>query len=212
MKRRIATGLAVPSPAGLSPVEVLEQISAEAHKLHVRHSHVFADQIRPALAYEHIHLVHWDELDDAAKTADTAEGRRHRIWRRIKGRLDHTNQSVSRQRRVDHGKVGEQWSEQRGQFARWGSDVGQRAQCLNPRPRRWCAVGFGALAIFGRRVLLLHHPLQRLDPAAVEQRVLALDRLHGRHRSARPADSGAGPRRRGSRKGRRWRWLRRRWR
>jgi polyphosphate kinase len=67
LKRRIATGLAVPSPAGLSPVEVLEQISAEAHKLHVRHSHVFADQIRPALAYEHIHLVHWDELDDAAK-------------------------------------------------------------------------------------------------------------------------------------------------
>jgi polyphosphate kinase len=67
LKRRIATGLAVPSPAGLSPVEVLEQISTEAHRLHVRHSHVFADQIRPALAYEHIHLVHWDELDEAAK-------------------------------------------------------------------------------------------------------------------------------------------------
>ncbi|MDQ0800302.1 polyphosphate kinase 1 [Arthrobacter sp. SLBN-112] len=67
LKRRIATGLAVPSPAGLSPVEVLERISEEAHRLQERHAQVFADQIRPALAYEHIHLMHWQELDDAAK-------------------------------------------------------------------------------------------------------------------------------------------------
>ncbi|MHA7175383.1 RNA degradosome polyphosphate kinase [Arthrobacter sp. Sr24] len=67
LKRRIAAGLAVPSPAGLSPMEVLEQISDAAHELHARHAHVFANQIRPALAYEHIHLVHWDELDDPSK-------------------------------------------------------------------------------------------------------------------------------------------------
>src|SRR5215217_7480594 len=67
LKRRIATGLAVPSPAGLSPVEVLEKIGEEAHRLQQRHAQVFADQIRPALAYEHIHLMHWNELDDAAK-------------------------------------------------------------------------------------------------------------------------------------------------
>ncbi|MBG0739967.1 RNA degradosome polyphosphate kinase [Paeniglutamicibacter antarcticus] len=67
LKRRIAAGLAVPSPAGLSPIEVLEQISDAAHELHVRHAHVFADQIRPALAAESIHLVHWTELDDGAK-------------------------------------------------------------------------------------------------------------------------------------------------
>src|SRR5215207_6834355 len=67
LKRRIATGLAVPSPAGLSPVEVLEKIGEEAHRLQQRHAQVFADQIRPALAYEHIHLMHWDELDDQAK-------------------------------------------------------------------------------------------------------------------------------------------------
>ncbi|WP_104110145.1 MULTISPECIES: RNA degradosome polyphosphate kinase [unclassified Arthrobacter] len=67
LKRRIAAGLAVPSPAGLSPLEVLEQISDAAHELHARHAHVFANQIRPALAYEHIHLVHWDELDDPSK-------------------------------------------------------------------------------------------------------------------------------------------------
>ena len=67
LKRRIATGLAVPSPAGLSPLEVLEQISDAAHELQARHAHVFANQIRPALAYEHIHLVHWEELDDPSK-------------------------------------------------------------------------------------------------------------------------------------------------
>ncbi|ALE08000.1 polyphosphate kinase [Arthrobacter sp. ERGS1:01] len=68
LKRRIATGLAVPSPAGLSPIEVLEQISDAAHALQARHAHVFANQLRPALAYEHIHLVHWNELDDTAKS------------------------------------------------------------------------------------------------------------------------------------------------
>ncbi|MCD4850691.1 RNA degradosome polyphosphate kinase [Arthrobacter sp. AK01] len=67
LKRRIATGLAVPSPAGLSPIEVLEQISEEAHRLQERHARVFAEQIRPALAYEHIHLMHWHELDEDAR-------------------------------------------------------------------------------------------------------------------------------------------------
>ncbi|MEQ4567029.1 RNA degradosome polyphosphate kinase [Paenarthrobacter sp. CAP02] len=67
LKRRIATGLAVPSPAGLSPIEVLEQIGEEAHKLQERHARVFAEQIRPALAYEHIHIMHWDELDEDAR-------------------------------------------------------------------------------------------------------------------------------------------------
>ena len=67
LKRRIATGLAVPSPAGLSPVQVLEQIGEEAHRLQQRHARVYAEQIRPALAYEHIHLMRWDELDSQAK-------------------------------------------------------------------------------------------------------------------------------------------------
>ncbi len=67
LKRRIATGLAVPSPAGLSPIQVLEQIGEAAHTLQERHARVFAEQIRPALAYEHIHIMRWDELDDEAK-------------------------------------------------------------------------------------------------------------------------------------------------
>ena len=67
LKRRIATGLAVPSAAGLSPIEQLEHIVEAGYRLQQRHAEVFAQQIRPALAEEQIHLVSWNELDDAAK-------------------------------------------------------------------------------------------------------------------------------------------------
>ncbi|NJC23203.1 polyphosphate kinase [Arthrobacter pigmenti] len=68
LKRRIATGLAVPSAAGLSPIEQLETIMAEGLELQRRHAAIFADSIRPALAGENIHLTTWDQLDSAAKT------------------------------------------------------------------------------------------------------------------------------------------------
>ena len=67
LKRRIATGLAVPSAAGLSPVEQLEQITEAGYRLQQRHAEVFARQIRPALEKENIHLVGWRDLDDASK-------------------------------------------------------------------------------------------------------------------------------------------------
>ncbi|UPO75852.1 RNA degradosome polyphosphate kinase [Arthrobacter sp. Helios] len=67
LKRRIATGLAVPSAAGLSPIEQLEEITQAGYRLQQRHAEVFARQIRPALAEENIHLVSWKELDDASK-------------------------------------------------------------------------------------------------------------------------------------------------
>lgn len=67
LKRRIATGLAVPSAAGLSPIEQLETIMTEGLALQRRHAAVFAEQIRPALAGENIHLTTWDELDAAAQ-------------------------------------------------------------------------------------------------------------------------------------------------
>ena len=67
LKRRIATGLAVPSAAGMSPIEQLEEIVAAGYRLQQRHADVFAKQIRPALAEEQIYLLSWDELDDAAK-------------------------------------------------------------------------------------------------------------------------------------------------
>ncbi|GAB3281679.1 RNA degradosome polyphosphate kinase [Sinomonas notoginsengisoli] len=64
LKRRIATGLAVPSPAGLSPQEVFDQISEAAHVLQERHSLLFSQQIRPALAEAGIRLVSWEDLSD----------------------------------------------------------------------------------------------------------------------------------------------------
>ena len=64
LKRRIATGLAVPSAAGLSPHEVLDRISVEAHELQERHCRVFNEQIRPALAEANIQLVAWEDLGD----------------------------------------------------------------------------------------------------------------------------------------------------
>ncbi|MBG6226130.1 polyphosphate kinase [Arthrobacter sp. CAN_A2] len=67
LKRRIATGLAVPSAAGLSPIEQLEKIMQDGYQLQQRHAAVFADHIRPALAQEQIHLTTWEELDDAAR-------------------------------------------------------------------------------------------------------------------------------------------------
>ncbi|MGL4172932.1 MAG: RNA degradosome polyphosphate kinase [Actinomycetota bacterium] len=62
LKRRIATGMAVRSPAGLEPREVLEQISVMAHEVMDRHATVFTDLIRPLLAAEGITVVRWDEL------------------------------------------------------------------------------------------------------------------------------------------------------
>ncbi|MHA7281353.1 RNA degradosome polyphosphate kinase [Arthrobacter sp. TMS2-4] len=67
LKRRIATGLAVPSAAGLSPIEQLEKIMQDGYQLQQRHAAVFAEHIRPALAQEQIHLTTWEELDDTAR-------------------------------------------------------------------------------------------------------------------------------------------------
>lgn len=67
LKRRIATGLAVPSAAGLSPIEQLETIMTDGLALQRRHAAIFAEHIRPALAEENIHLTTWDQLDEVAR-------------------------------------------------------------------------------------------------------------------------------------------------
>lgn len=67
LKRRIATGLAVPSAAGLSPEEQMEEIAERAHKLQKRHAQVFHDQVLPALEEQNIRIVGWDDLDMDAK-------------------------------------------------------------------------------------------------------------------------------------------------
>ncbi|MFC4556255.1 RNA degradosome polyphosphate kinase [Georgenia faecalis] len=65
LKRRIATGLAVTAASGLSPRQVLEAISERAHELHEEHARTFAEEIKPALAAEGIHLMRWDELSES---------------------------------------------------------------------------------------------------------------------------------------------------
>jgi len=67
LKRRLATGLAVKSPSGLSPKEVLTKISEEAHELQLRHAKLFLEVIEPELEKYGINLVRWNELTDTEK-------------------------------------------------------------------------------------------------------------------------------------------------
>ena len=67
LKRRLATGLAVKSPSGLAPKEVLTKISEEAHELQLRHAKLFLEVIEPELEKFGINLVRWNELRDYEK-------------------------------------------------------------------------------------------------------------------------------------------------
>ncbi len=62
LKRRINTGLAVPTNVGRSPEEVLADISAEAHRLQVRHADAWTSLVRPAMAEAGIEVVSWVDL------------------------------------------------------------------------------------------------------------------------------------------------------
>ena len=63
LKRRIAAGVAVPAASGLMPTEVLDLILTTTRELSERQARVFRDEIVPALAYDGIQLVRWDDLD-----------------------------------------------------------------------------------------------------------------------------------------------------
>ena len=62
LKRRIATGIATPSPSGLSPLEVLQRISERTRELQLRHAELFTRELAPALAQAKINIVHWSTL------------------------------------------------------------------------------------------------------------------------------------------------------
>lgn len=68
LKRRIATGLAVTSSSGLSPQEVLSEISREGHRLQERHAKVFIDDVKPRLKEAGIRIVRWSALEEAEKS------------------------------------------------------------------------------------------------------------------------------------------------
>ncbi len=67
LKRRIATGIAVPSPSGLSPQDVLQQISQQTRELQTRHAWLFRDELAPLLTEARINVVHWQTLSEEEK-------------------------------------------------------------------------------------------------------------------------------------------------
>jgi len=64
LKRRIVTGLAVPTNTGTPPQEVYAAISAKAHELQERHARAFNDSLLPALREAGIHIEQFSDLDD----------------------------------------------------------------------------------------------------------------------------------------------------
>ncbi|MDJ1114961.1 RNA degradosome polyphosphate kinase [Microbacterium dauci] len=64
LKRRIITGLAVPTNVGRSPQDVLSDLSTAAHELQERHARAWSEDVRPALANAGIEVVAWADLAD----------------------------------------------------------------------------------------------------------------------------------------------------
>jgi len=64
LKRRIATGIAVPTNVGRAPLDVLADISARAHVLQERHALAFRNGVKPALDAAGIHVESWSDLDE----------------------------------------------------------------------------------------------------------------------------------------------------
>ncbi|MFC5790117.1 RNA degradosome polyphosphate kinase [Agromyces tardus] len=62
LKRRIVTGLAVPTNVGRSPLDVLSDVSHKAHVLMERHAAAYQQLVKPALADAGIKIVTWGEL------------------------------------------------------------------------------------------------------------------------------------------------------
>lgn len=65
LKRRIATGIAVPTNVGRAPLDVLADISAKAHELQDRHANAFRLLVKPALDDAGIHVESWSDLNEA---------------------------------------------------------------------------------------------------------------------------------------------------
>ena len=64
LKRRIATGLAVPTNVGRAPLDVLADISEKAHELQDRHARAFREVVKPDLDAAGIHIESWSDLDE----------------------------------------------------------------------------------------------------------------------------------------------------
>jgi polyphosphate kinase len=69
LKRRIATGIAVPTNIGRAPLDVLADISAAAHGLQERHARAFQDLVKPALDDAGIHVETWGDLNEVDRAS-----------------------------------------------------------------------------------------------------------------------------------------------
>lgn len=65
LKRRIVTGLAVPTNVGRAPLDVLVDISEAAHALQLRHAEAWQRLVKPALSEAGIEMLGWSDLDEA---------------------------------------------------------------------------------------------------------------------------------------------------
>ena len=65
LKRRILTGLAVPTNIGAAPTEVLAVIQDRAHELQMRHALAFRNLVKPDLDDAGIHIETWADLGQA---------------------------------------------------------------------------------------------------------------------------------------------------
>jgi len=69
LKRRIATGLAVHTPSGLSPQQQLAEMATVAHSLQERHARLFRDVLEPKLAENGITIQKWSQLSTDEQAA-----------------------------------------------------------------------------------------------------------------------------------------------
>ena len=65
LKRRIATGIAVPTNVGRAPADVLADIGRVAHELQNRHARAFRELVKPALDDAGIHIESWSDLNES---------------------------------------------------------------------------------------------------------------------------------------------------
>ncbi|HAA79307.1 MAG TPA: RNA degradosome polyphosphate kinase, partial [Microbacteriaceae bacterium] len=65
LKRRLVTGIAVPTNTGRSSQQVLDDISQMTHELQERHASAFHELVKPALDAADLHIESWSDLDEA---------------------------------------------------------------------------------------------------------------------------------------------------
>ncbi|WP_347754372.1 RNA degradosome polyphosphate kinase [Agrococcus sp. ProA11] len=67
LKRRIATGLAVPTNVGTAAQQLLDEIVQHAHQLQLRHANAAQTDFMPELRAAGIHVERWEDLTDTER-------------------------------------------------------------------------------------------------------------------------------------------------